>query len=316
MSDIKQKYFIPPQCIARHRHRGRCRWHPVSQSGTGAFLYRTGSGNGFFVHSGTGLTGCRTVRHLKNTLLCEKEYIQPARDGLGYTRHVHIAGGGKGYTTNYLNILYRELQRMGCTHTRLRAGGWGCPNSDDWSKGLALCLHCGIHPARPYCSARNYRPCFRENQPKRLFSIKWKRAFWACVCENWVYKFGHRCWKGIQHTTCTHLLQEVERDTPCNSTLLAVERHTPCTSILLVLERDTPCTSILLVEDRDRPCTFVLLAVERDRPCTYVLLAVERDRPCTYVLLAVERDRPCTLGYSDFHNLMGFTSKKMPNNIL
>jgi hypothetical protein len=24
----------------------------------------------------------------------------------------------------------------------------------------------------------------------------------------------------------------------------------------------------------------------------------------------------CVLGYSDFHNLMGFTSKKMPNNIL
>ncbi len=24
----------------------------------------------------------------------------------------------------------------------------------------------------------------------------------------------------------------------------------------------------------------------------------------------------CTLGYNDFHNLMGFTSKKMPNNIL
>jgi hypothetical protein len=24
----------------------------------------------------------------------------------------------------------------------------------------------------------------------------------------------------------------------------------------------------------------------------------------------------CTIGYSDFHNLMGFTSKKMPNNIL
>ncbi len=39
--------------------------------------------------------------------------------------------------------------------------------------------------------ARNYRPCFRENQPKRSFSIKWKRAFWACFRENWVYKFGH-----------------------------------------------------------------------------------------------------------------------------
>jgi hypothetical protein len=24
----------------------------------------------------------------------------------------------------------------------------------------------------------------------------------------------------------------------------------------------------------------------------------------------------CTIGYSDFHNLMGFTSKKIPNNIL
>ncbi len=40
--------------------------------------------------------------------------------------------------------------------------------------------------------ARNYRPCFRENKPKRSFSIKWKRAFWACFRENWVYKFGHR----------------------------------------------------------------------------------------------------------------------------
>jgi hypothetical protein len=49
--------------------------------------------------------------------------------------------------------------------------------------------------------ARNYRPCFRENQPKRSFSIKWKRAFWACFRENWVYKFGHgslsgwSCWE-------------------------------------------------------------------------------------------------------------------------
>ncbi len=48
-----------------------------------------------------------------------------------------------------------------------------------------------------FYSARNYRPCFRENQPKRSFSIKWKRAFWACFRENWVYKFGHRTqlWK-------------------------------------------------------------------------------------------------------------------------
>jgi hypothetical protein len=41
--------------------------------------------------------------------------------------------------------------------------------------------------------ARNYRPCFRENKPKVSFSIKKKRAFWACFRENWVYKFGHWC---------------------------------------------------------------------------------------------------------------------------
>ncbi len=31
--------------------------------------------------------------------------------------------------------------------TRLRVGGWGSPNSDDWRKGLALCLLCewGFH---------------------------------------------------------------------------------------------------------------------------------------------------------------------------
>ncbi len=46
---------------------------------------------------------------------------------------------------------------------------------------------CSLH----HSCARNYRPCFRENQPKRSFSIKWKRAFWACFRENWVYKFGH-----------------------------------------------------------------------------------------------------------------------------
>jgi hypothetical protein len=27
-------------------------------------------------------------------------------------------------------------------HTRLRVGGWGSPNSDDWRKSLALCLLC------------------------------------------------------------------------------------------------------------------------------------------------------------------------------
>ncbi len=29
-------------------------------------------------------------------------------------------------------------------HIRLRVGDWGSPNSDDWSKSLALCLLRGV----------------------------------------------------------------------------------------------------------------------------------------------------------------------------
>ncbi len=35
-------------------------------------------------------------------------------------------------------------------------------------------------------------PCFCENKPKTLVFSHWKRAFWACFHENWVYNFGHR----------------------------------------------------------------------------------------------------------------------------
>jgi hypothetical protein len=35
-------------------------------------------------------------------------------------------------------------------HTRLRARGWGSPNSDDWRKSLALCLLCALDaPSSP-----------------------------------------------------------------------------------------------------------------------------------------------------------------------
>ncbi len=57
---------------------------------------------------------------------------------------------------------------------------------------IRLIVCCGSRiPKWRGSGARNYRPCFRENQPKRSFSIKWKRAFWACFRENRVYKFGH-----------------------------------------------------------------------------------------------------------------------------
>ncbi len=62
-----------------------------------------------------------------------------------------------------------------------------------------LLRECQIYCTPVFCKtwsidsacARNYRPCFRENQPKRSFSSKWIRAFRACFRENWVYKFGH-----------------------------------------------------------------------------------------------------------------------------
>ncbi len=55
----------------KHRHRGRCRRHRHSgilylspvPDWVPLFWYRTGSGIGIFVHSGTGLTGCQTVLH-------------------------------------------------------------------------------------------------------------------------------------------------------------------------------------------------------------------------------------------------------------
>ncbi len=60
-----------------------------------------------------------------------------------------------------------------------------------WLADTSKHFHNSIPTEIRVLSARNYRPCFRENQPKRSFSIKWKRAFWACFCENRVYKFGH-----------------------------------------------------------------------------------------------------------------------------
>jgi hypothetical protein len=41
-------------------------------------------------------------------------------------------------------------------------------------------------------SARIYRPCFRKKQAQNARFQSFKRAFWACFRENWVYKFGHR----------------------------------------------------------------------------------------------------------------------------
>jgi hypothetical protein len=38
-------------------------------------------------------------------------------------------------------------------HTRLRASGWGSPNSNDWRKSLSLCLLCAVDEAGCDCRA-------------------------------------------------------------------------------------------------------------------------------------------------------------------
>jgi hypothetical protein len=65
------------------------------------FQYWTGSGVGIFFLYGTGLTGCRTVRH---SSILKKIYIHPEcphckQGGRRYTLHVHAAdvGGGERY---------------------------------------------------------------------------------------------------------------------------------------------------------------------------------------------------------------------------
>ncbi len=39
--------------------------------------------------------------------------------------------------------------------------------------------------------ARIYRPSFRINKAKTLLFNDWKRVFWACFHETWVYRFVH-----------------------------------------------------------------------------------------------------------------------------
>jgi hypothetical protein len=73
--------------------------YPVYQSDTGPdwvplFCCWTGSGIGIFVHSSTGLTRCRTVRHsgiCETFYKGEKEYIHPARPHCELWTRVHSA---------------------------------------------------------------------------------------------------------------------------------------------------------------------------------------------------------------------------------
>ncbi len=101
-------------------------------------------------------------------------------------------------------------------------------------------------------------PVFAKTSPKKIFFNDWKRAFWACFRENWVYKFGQLVverdtyclgwkeihpartycwwWKELHPARTYYILLAVERDTPC------MERDTwyICMSIPLVFVKGIP----------------------------------------------------------------------------
>ncbi len=111
-------------------------WHPVPQSCTTAFWYRTDSGINIFVYSGTALTGCRTVWHsgiLKRGLPCTSIllaveshtpctlHLHTSGCGTGHTLHVHTGVGGKGDTLH--------VQTAGCGNEyTLHVHSAGCGN--------------------------------------------------------------------------------------------------------------------------------------------------------------------------------------------
>jgi hypothetical protein len=72
----------------------------------------------------------------------------------------------------------------------------------------------GVAGSQPMSTVPEFiDPRFRENKPKALVFSHWKRAFWACFHENWVYNFGHSCEINCGHLT-PYLTYMVETQ-PC-----------------------------------------------------------------------------------------------------
>ncbi len=71
-----------------------------------------------------------------------------------------------------------------------------------YRRRIFYALYIALLISKLFC-ARIYGPSFRENKPKTLVFFYWKRAFWACFRQNWVYKFGHctvKRWTGLDWT--------------------------------------------------------------------------------------------------------------------
>ncbi len=60
----------------------------------------------------------------------------------------------------------------------------------EWDTHKTICYNGTNRFNHLLASARIYRLSFHANKPKTLVFNHWKRAFWACFREYWVYKFG------------------------------------------------------------------------------------------------------------------------------
>ncbi len=50
------------------------------------------------------------------------------------------------------------VPKGGGEHTHLRVRGWGSPNSDNWTKSLALCLLCAFTESNIFCPRGGHSP--------------------------------------------------------------------------------------------------------------------------------------------------------------
>ncbi len=118
---------------------------------------------------------------------CEHKFVSqrsPRREGLRGETVVAVAGSGLtscgGAVASQLTAVVAEED------TSLQTSA--TPTS-----GIVLNSHCRINPVPEFIDPR-----FRENKPKALVFSHWKRAFWACFLENWVYNSGHWSrWKEV-----------------------------------------------------------------------------------------------------------------------
>jgi hypothetical protein len=107
-----------------------------------------------------------------NNLYCIKSFFERGVCILVY-KHCCPLGGNRRFS----DVLYKIVHSLSSSHHSLYSMNY-----------ILGRLNCTVAET----SARIHRPSFRENEPKTLVFYYWKRSFWACFRENWVYKFSRK----------------------------------------------------------------------------------------------------------------------------